>query len=135
MTDSEKFESHPELEGDDSDEGPVRRPTRLRFLRIVVIIGVAALVLPSIISTVGVQARTANAACAIVVAALAPGAVSLSARFELFGGSGPGWYCYATDFTGVETLMRPLGFIPGLDDDPRRPQETSNALVGTATGS
>lgn len=135
MTDAEEFESHPELEGADPDDAPLRRPSRRRITRIVVIVGVAALVLPSIISTVGVQARTANAACAIVVAALAPSAVSLSARFELFGGSGPGWYCYATDFTGVETLMRPLGFIPGLDDDPRQPPDTSDARVGSATPS
>lgn len=127
MADPAEFESHPELEGADSDERPARRSIRLRFLRIVVIVGVAALVLPSVISTIGVQARTANAACTIVVAALAPGAVSLSARFEVFGGQGPGWYCYATDFTGVETLMRPLGFIPGLGDDPRQPHDTSNA--------
>jgi hypothetical protein len=126
MVNYDEFESHPELEGDPGDdERPLRRPMRRKVIRAVVIAGVAALVLPSVISTVGVQARTAEVACGIVVAAVAPGAVAAVTRFELLGAEGPGWYCYASDFNGTETLIRTLGFIPGLGEPPTRPRDSN----------
>lgn len=123
--DADDFEHHPELAGyQRGDERPLRHPMTLKVMRIVVILGVAGLVLPGVIATIGVQARTADASCEIVVARAAPGATAAIARFELFGAEGPAWYCYARDFDGTEVLVSTLGFIPGLSE-PRPPVDSN----------
>lgn len=109
---------HPELAGGDPDDRPVRHPMMQRTLRIVVMIGLVALVVPGILVTVSTQMRTADAACGIVVDALDRRAVAAIARFEFGGPEGPGWYCYGAHADGSEVLLQGLGLIPGLDRVP-----------------
>ena len=111
--DPDEFERTPELDGEQPGDALPSRARRLRIMRIVALAGLAGLVLPGLVSTVGVQARTAEIACERLVEVSAPGAVAAVARFELFGGDGPAWYCYARAFDGSETLLRTLGLIPG----------------------
>lgn len=107
-------EYHPELaDYVPGDGGSVRRPLTLKVIRVVIVIAVVALILPGVIYTINVQVETAGAACAIVVSATAPTATP-DARLQLWGGNGPGWYCYARSFDGSELLLRSLGMIPGL---------------------
>ena len=113
-------EYHPELAEYVPGEGSsLRRPGFVRVLRIVIVIGVAALVVPGVLYTVGVQVRTADAACRIAVAGSDPEAVGSRAAFSLTGAAGPGWYCYSERFDGSEILLRSLGLIPGLQHQER----------------
>jgi hypothetical protein len=112
-------EYHPELAEYDPDESrPSRSVARVRVMRVMVVLGLAGLLLPGVLVTIGTQLSTADAACRIVVAASAPDSVGSAARFELLGAEGPGWYCYAERFGGGEILLRSLGLIPGLSGDP-----------------
>lgn len=112
-------EYHPELaEYEPGESRPLRSVTRRRAMRIMVILGLTALVLPGVLVTISTQLATADAACRIVVAASAPESVGAVARFELIGGDGPGWYCYSQRFGGGEILLRSLGLIPGLTGVP-----------------
>ncbi len=107
-------EYHPELaEYAPGDRGSVRRPLTLKIIRVVIVIAVVLLIVPGVIYTVSVQVETAGAACAIVVSSTARDATP-DARLQLWGGNGPGWYCYARTFSGSEVLLRSLGIIPGL---------------------
>lgn len=92
--------------------GTLRGPRMRRIARVVVVVAVVALVLPGILIGVSTATRTAELACRVVASTAAPDAVALEARFELGGPEGPGWYCFATEFGGRETLLRFLGFIP-----------------------
>jgi hypothetical protein len=113
---------HPELAEYDPDEsGRSRSATRMRVMRVMVVLGLAGLLLPGVLITIGTQISTADAACRIVVAAAAPDSVGSVARFEVLGAEGPGWYCYAERFGGSEILLRSLGLIPGLSGDPVGP--------------
>lgn len=110
-------ETPPELAGDDRDEPrPVRRPMMQRLMRIVIVIGVLALVVPGVLATLGTQLRTAETACRVVVQTLDRTAVASVAHFELLGVEGPGWYCSSRQADGRETLLRPLGLIPGMPE-------------------
>jgi hypothetical protein len=112
-------EYHPELaEYEPGESRPGRSAIRLRVLRIMVALGLTALVLPGLLVTISTQISTAAAACRIVVAATAPESIGSDARFELFGAAGPGWYCYAQRFGEGELLLRSLGLIPGLTQRP-----------------
>ncbi|CAN5362982.1 hypothetical protein BH09ACT4_BH09ACT4_11490 [soil metagenome] len=112
-------EYHRELaEYEPGDGRPVHSVARRRALRIMVVIGLIGLVLPGLLVTVSTQLATADAACHIVVAQAAPDSIGWEARFELGGGDGPGWYCYAQRFGGTEILLRSLGLIPGLTSRP-----------------
>jgi hypothetical protein len=112
-------EYHRELaEYDPGDGRPVHSVARARALRIMVVIGLVGLLLPGLLVTISTQLATADAACDIVVAKLAPDSIGTSARFELAGGDGPGWYCYALQYGGSEILLRSLGLIPGLRSGP-----------------
>ncbi len=116
MTDDEY---HPELAGYVPREGgSVRHPLTIKVMRVVIVIGVLALVLPGVIYTLGVQIQTADAACGIVVRAGDAEAVGAVARFQVWGGNGPGWYCYAKAFDGSELMLHALGLIPGLTYQP-----------------
>ena len=111
-------EYHRELAEYEPGEGAsVSHLRRMRIMRVFVFLGVIGLVLPGIIVTIGMQLRTSDAACRYVVAQKAPDSVAANARFQLFGGDGPGWYCYAEQFGGSEILLRSLGLIPGLRFD------------------
>jgi len=82
-------------------------------MQAVVLVAVAALVLPSLIVTWTTQVRTANYACQIAVAYYAPGATGSTAKFSVSDPSLPGWNCYAEMFNGVEYFVAHLGIIPG----------------------
>ncbi len=94
-----------------TEGAPQRR--RVRFvLRIVVVVGIACLVLPGVLTTMSVAAATATEACSAWVAYEAPEATGASARFELFGVGGPGWACYTVGAFGGEKRVASLGLIP-----------------------
>lgn len=108
-------EYHRELaEYEPGDGRPVHSAARQRVLRVMVTLGLVALVLPGLLVTVSTQLATADAACRVVVGREAPDSIGASARFEVAGAEGPGWYCYAQRFGGGELLLRSLGLIPGL---------------------
>jgi hypothetical protein len=115
--------SNSELAGyDPDDQRPVRHPATHHAMRIVVILGIVALVLPGIIISISTANNTAQQACRAVVIERAPDSVAYSPRFELAGAEGPGWYCYAQQFDGTEILVGSLGLIPQsryapVDDD------------------
>ena len=104
------------------DSRPSRSARRARMMRIVVTLALAGLILPTVLVTVSTQISTADRACRIVVATLAPDSVGAVARFQLAGAGGPGWYCYAQQYGGSELLLRSLGLIPGLGPVPYQVQ-------------
>jgi allophanate hydrolase subunit 1 len=82
-------------------------------MQLVVVVAVAALVLPSIIVTWSTQVRTANYACQLAVAYYAPGATGSKAAFSLADPQLAGWNCFAEMFDGSEYFVAHLGVIPG----------------------
>ena len=122
---NEEFEE-PELAGyEPLGEKPLRGPRLVAITRVIVVVGLVALVLPGILVTLGTANRTAERACEVYVSVLAPGAVDAAARFELVSPAGTGWNCYAIDFDGDELLVRALGLIPGGARVPIAPPENS----------
>lgn len=106
-------EDPPELRGYVPDEGkPLRHPMTLRVMRVVIVLGVVGLVVPSLWATWALQARTAAVECAAILAAGNYAAEPVS-RFDLLGPGGPSWYCYARDLAGNERAVAALGLIPG----------------------
>jgi hypothetical protein len=112
-------DENPELAGyEPSDGRPLRgRKTRL-LMQVVVVLGLIALIVPGIITTVSVAARTADASCAIWVAYSEPSALDSEARFEIIGDHGFGWQCYTSGAFGGDRFIASLGVIPGT---PRLP--------------
>ena len=108
MTDDEE----PELAGYVPTEGVPRRRRMQFVLRIVVVVGIACLVLPGMLTTLSVASSTAQEACNAWVGYEAPEATRASARFELFGTGGPGWQCYTVGAFGGEKNVASLGLIP-----------------------
>lgn len=102
-----------ELRDDETDDRPLYSRRRSTALRTIVVLALAAMVLPVLANLFTVNIATANDACARAVAYAAPGAVSSSARFELFGPGGIGWECYSVGGFGGEQYIAPLGLIPG----------------------
>lgn len=103
----------PELrDGVPGDGRPLRHPAILGVMRVVIVLGVIGLVVPSVAATIALQARTAAASCA---RAASVGTIDAEpiARFELLGPAGPSWYCYVREFGGREVLVGSLGLIPG----------------------
>lgn len=72
---------------------------------------VAALVLPGILSIVSHYSAFAHAACWRAAHYTDTTTVSARASFELFGPGGIGWECYATGATG-ERHVASLGLLP-----------------------
>jgi hypothetical protein len=106
-------DEHPELLGYEPGDGrPLRSPYVLRTMRVLVIVGVVALVLPGVVTTITVGTATANSACRAWVDRLKPEATSSSARFEFFGPGGIGWQCYSVGAFGGDELIASLGVIP-----------------------
>ncbi|MFP7761111.1 hypothetical protein [Marisediminicola sp. LYQ85] len=104
---------HPELAGYEPGDGrPLRSKNVVRVMRVVVILGIIALVLPGIVTTLSVGSSTAAAACATWVDFETPDATGASARFEFFGPGGPGWQCYSVGAFGGDRLVASLGIIP-----------------------
>lgn len=108
----DEFELEPELAGYVPNEGMPRRRHTLVIMRAVVIVGIACLVMPGILISGSVAARTASEACADWVAYEAPGSEGHDAHFELMGRGGAGWQCYAIAGSGTERYVASLGLIP-----------------------
>jgi hypothetical protein len=107
------FDEHPELVGyEPGDERPLRGRRTMIATRIVVIVGLVALVLPGVLVTISIASTTATQTCSVYVTRYAPDAQGSSARFELFAPAGPGWQCYALNTEGDATFVAPLGLIP-----------------------
>lgn len=118
-----EFEAEPELLGYEPHARPVGARRRM-VMRIVVLVGLLALVLPGILVTVLTADRTAQYSCAAYTAYYAPEAIGSQARFDLFGPS-IGWNCYAQFFGGGEVVIASLGLIPGGRPLPTQPLQES----------
>jgi Tfp pilus assembly protein PilE len=81
---------HPELSDSDSDDDqrPLRSKRMLTVMRVVVVLGVLALILPGVITTLHLAKVTAANACLAAVARYYPLAESNSSRFELAAPAG-----------------------------------------------
>ncbi|MRG60883.1 hypothetical protein GE115_13560 [Agromyces sp. CFH 90414] len=97
---------------DDGDAGSVYGERRRRVIRWVVVIALAAMVLPLVLSLMSVAQSSAVNACRVTVARFDDEAVGARASFELFGPGGPGWLCYAERPSGGDRLLANLGLIP-----------------------
>jgi hypothetical protein len=108
------YEDEPELVGYDPGDGrPLRSPHKLLAMRIVVTVGIAALVLPGVVGEVMLNFKDAAESCKRWVSYEHPGDAA-RASFELFGANGSGWQCYtATDSFGGSQFVASLGWIPG----------------------
>lgn len=111
---------HPELSGYEpyDHSRPLRSPHTVAIMRVAVVLGLAALVLPGILTTLQLAGRTASDACHASVDRYYPFAETFDARFELSGPGGLGWQCYAVDANERKTFVEPLGIIPAT---PRAP--------------
>lgn len=89
-----------------------QRQRRQRAMRILVLVAVAALVIPGVLSTASLARSTAEHTCSVYVARYQPRAVGSAARFDLFGPRGPGWDCYSVSPAGNEVFLVLLGLIP-----------------------
>ena len=113
-------DEHPELSGYeplDADR-PLRSRRTLLIMRIVVVLGLVALIVPGILTSVQIASSTATNACSVATARYYPTAIDFDARFDLTGPGGFGWQCYAIDINERETFVIPLGIIPSA---PRLP--------------
>ena len=98
---------------DDDTEPPLYSRRRRQVMRLVVLLAIAALVLPGVIVTWTTQVRTAQYACEIAVDYYAPGATASAASFQLRPAELVGWNCYAVMFDGQEVFVAHLGVVPG----------------------
>jgi len=99
------------------------RQRRQKAMRILVLVAVAALIVPGILSTASLARSTAEHTCAVYVGRYQPRAVGSATHFDLFGPRGPGWDCYSVDTAGTETFLVLLGLIPSA---PLPPSELTN---------
>ncbi|NYD68794.1 hypothetical protein [Agromyces atrinae] len=102
---------NPELDGYEPTERPIRSRGMIIAMRVTVSLALGALLLPAVIVGVGYTARTADSACRVTASVYAPGAASVSTRFE-FGPSGLGWQCFAVTTSHGERRIAELGLIP-----------------------
>ncbi len=111
-------DEQPELVGYVPGDGrPLRSPQMLLAMRIVVTVGIAALILPGVIGTVMINARDASEACKRWVRYEDP-ADSSTVSFELMGAHGSG-YTQNNSFGGSQFIVS-LGWIPGPPQFPTR---------------
>ncbi|KFF60494.1 hypothetical protein JF66_04155 [Cryobacterium sp. MLB-32] len=107
-------DNYPELSGYEPHDRnrPLRSRHVTRLMRAVVVLGLLALVVPGVLTTMRVASGTAANACQVNVARYFPFASGADARFEFAGPGGLGWQCYAIDRNERETFVTPLGLIP-----------------------
>lgn len=105
-------ERHPELEPDPFDESPMPGARRRKALRIAVLVALAAMVLPLVLSSVAVARSAAERTCVAVVTAFDTDAAGGRVVFDLFGPGGPGWLCYEVLDGGGSRLVANLGPMP-----------------------
>jgi hypothetical protein len=108
-------DDHPELAGYEPTDAsrPLRSRRMLLLMRITVVLGIVALLVPGVLTTLSIASATATNACAAAVARYTPNASGSSAGFELAGAGGFGWQCYSVDTNDRRTFLVPLGIIPG----------------------
>ena len=106
---------HPELSGYEPTDSsrPLRGRRMMLLMRLTVMLGLVALVVPGVLTTLSIASATAARSCAAAVSRYYPFATGLDARFELAGAGGFGWQCYAVDLNERQTFVMPLGIIPG----------------------
>lgn len=104
------FDEHAD---DSSDDGPVYGVRRRRVLRVTVLVALAALVLPLVLSVIGQAQSAAARACAVYVERFDADAGGSRVALDLFADGGPGWMCSAVSTGGVETPLANLGLLPG----------------------
>ncbi|POH66192.1 MULTISPECIES: hypothetical protein [Cryobacterium] len=106
---------HPELSGYEPTDSsrPLRGRRMVLLMRITVILGLVALLVPGVLTTMSIASATAARACAAAVTRYYPLSEGIDARFELVGAGGFGWQCYAIDQNERQTFVIPLGIIPG----------------------
>ncbi|MFD4422673.1 hypothetical protein ACFWN7_14395 [Agromyces sp. NPDC058484] len=114
-------ESHPELEPDPHDDGPMPGERRRRVLRIAVLVALGALVLPLVLSAYGVAKSAADRVCVLYVDAYDTDATGFRTSFEVFAPGGPSWECVAVSSGGAETLVARLGLLPAMPRLPAQP--------------
>lgn len=112
--------TQPELFDAGEDDGPLWSDRRQRMMRVVVWVGIVALVAPGLLITWNVANATAAHTCAVYTTYLDPDAGGSRAGFEFFRDGGPGWQCYAVSSSGPETYLGPLGMIPSAPRIPRQ---------------
>lgn len=106
-------DEHPELTGYEPGDGrPLRSPHLILAMRVIVVLGIVALVLPGLVTIVSVGNATAQEACRTWVRFELPDADGASAVFELFGPGGVGWQCYSVGAFGGDVRVASLGLIP-----------------------
>lgn len=111
---------HPELSGYEPHDAsrPLRSKRVTTIMRVVVLLGLVALIVPGILTSMQVAQSTASNACLVAVARYYPLAIDFDARFDLSGPGGFGWQCYAIDQNERETFVIPLGIIPSAPKPP-----------------
>jgi hypothetical protein len=108
------IEEQPELAGyEPYGEKPLRRRSTTWLIRCLVLLGIAALVLPQVFTTISVGKQNAERSCQAWVDYEVPDATGAVAHFELFGEGGIGWQCYSVGAFGGDRLVASLGLIPG----------------------
>ena len=119
-------DDEPELAGYDPGDGrPLRSRRVLLVMRVVVILGLVALVLPGIITTLMVASNSAQESCRRWVSYEDPTATGSNATFEVLGGHGLGWQCYTQGAFGGDRFVASLGLIPGPPKIPTQQLVTS----------
>lgn len=98
----------PELAGYVPNEGMPGRRRQLRIARVVIVVGIVALVVPGVLGTWQLAGESAARSCADYDRMLSRAEPSV-AGFELFGPGGPGWYCMDA---ARGTALIGLGLIP-----------------------
>ena len=93
------------------DTAPLYGRRRRILIRTTVLVCVAALVLPGVLSLYSNFAVFAQTACNKAVVFSDPTARSARASFEVFGPGGIGWECYSTNASG-ERHVASFGLFP-----------------------
>ncbi len=120
------WDDEPELAGYEPHTGkPLRSRRLLLIMRVIVVIGLLSLVLPSVIISVSDAAASAREGCRRWVAYAVPSSPSYNATFEVFGAHGMGWQCYTKGAFGGDRFIASLGLIPGVPNIPSQPVITS----------
>ena len=96
------------------NDRPLYGKRRKRFIRVMVLVTVGAMLLPGLAGLYSVSASAASQACIIATIHEAPDATGVSVPFQFFGPGFIGWECYATGTFGGDRHIISLGLFPGL---------------------
>jgi hypothetical protein len=114
-------DDEPELAGYEPGDGrPLRSRSMLIAMRIVVVLGLIALVVPGIITTLMVASNSAQESCRRWVRYEDSSGAGSRVAFELMGPHGTGWQCYTSGAFGGDYFVASLGLIPGPPNIPRQ---------------